>query len=428
MLAMKGFALSCLLATVALATCAAERQPSVPSKDSASLEAELESGQLDQPLVLSAILRELGLHLMGDVRLLNAPERLELSESLRAAGVDLGSRSKLRRLSGGGTQSEQQLQLDESALLTIDSVKDKTPQRKVEENHRQLQEKTGFSLEVAAIVVTGLLGMVGYVVQARSAQKSSDAQASLEREAAVREKAEAKAGKQLERVQMQMADFVRPLVTDIDTFAHALLYVARELDLRAYLELYRTEFVAQPETPYVEMLHGNVETFAAHGKNPLVKIPPEDIDMLAADPAKRQRWAELCEHVLIPPLRRMSVVLATKSHLSEPTATNVLNKMMPGIGRDWSFIGTTSALFNILQIYLGQFESLLVCWARGEWERLQPSAPGVHFGLQVLVSMNMLKAVSTKEGELIGVSTGSAMDTTKIVAAAGGVIGRATET
>ena len=413
---MKRFSLSCLLVKLALAACAAEQQSSTPSEDLASLEAELESGQLDQPRVLSTILHELGLHLMGDVRLLNAPERLELSESLRAAGVDLGSRSKLRRLSGSGTQSEQQLQLDESAPLTID-------------NHRQLQEKTGFSLEVVAIVFTGLLGMVGYVVQARSAQKSSDAQASLEREAAVREQAEAKAGKQLERVQMQMADFLRPLVADINNYWSALPYVARELDLRAYLELYSIEFVAQPETPYVEMfaVHGN-EYFAAHGKNPLVKIPPEDIDMLAADPAKRQRWAELCEHVLIPPLRRMSVVLATKSHLSESTATDVLNGMMPGIGRDWSFLGTTSALFNTLQIFLGQFESLLVCWARGEWERLQPSAPGVHFGLLVLVAVHMLKAVSTKEGELIGVSTGSLMDMTKIVAAAGGVAGRETET
>jgi hypothetical protein len=356
---------------------------------------------------------------MGDVRLLNAPERLELSESLRAAGVDLGSRSKLRRLSGGGTQSEQQLQLDESAPLPID-------------NHRQLQEKTGFSLEVAAIVFTGLLGMIGYmyIVQARSAQKSSDAQASLEREAAVREQAEAKAGKQLERVQMQMADFVRPLVMDINTYCNALPNVAWELDLRAYLELYSIEFVAQPETPYVEIvgMFQKFETFAAHGKNPLVKIPPEDIDMLAADPAKRQRWAELCEHVLIPPLRRMSVVLATKSHLSESTATDVLNGMMPGIGRDWSFLGTTSVLFYTLQIYLGQFESLLVCWARGEWKRLQPSAPGVHFGLQVLVVVHMLKAVSTKKGELIGVKTGSAMDMTKMVAAAGGVAGRETET
>jgi hypothetical protein len=46
----------------------------------------------------------------------------------------------------------------------------------------------------------------------------------------------------------------------------------------------------------------------------------------------------------------------------------------------------------------------------------------------VLVSMNMLKAVSTKEGELIGVSTGSAMDITRHIAAAGGGAGRETET
>ena len=63
--------------------------------------------------------------------------------------------------------------------------------------------------------------------------------------------------------------------------------------------------------------------------------PPRyiDFDMLVADHAKRQRWADLCEHVLIPPLRRMSVVIATKSHLMESTATDVLNKVMPALER-----------------------------------------------------------------------------------------------
>jgi hypothetical protein len=41
--------------------------------------------------------------------------------------------------------------------------------------------------------------MVGDAVQARSAHKASQAQVSLGREAAEREKAEAKAGKQLKR-------------------------------------------------------------------------------------------------------------------------------------------------------------------------------------------------------------------------------------
>jgi hypothetical protein len=106
----------------------------------------------------------------------------------------------------------------------------------------------------------------------------------------VREKAELKAGQQLEHVQMQMADFVRPLIMDINTFRHALPYVARELDLRAYLERYSVEFIAQPATPYVELFHWvSLDLMAAYGKNPLVKTPPEDIDMLAVDPAKRQR-------------------------------------------------------------------------------------------------------------------------------------------
>ena len=53
-----------------------------------------------------------------------------------------------------------------------------------------------------------------FCVQARSAQKASAARASLEQEAAERDKAEAKAGKQLERVQLQMAEWVRPITME----------------------------------------------------------------------------------------------------------------------------------------------------------------------------------------------------------------------
>ena len=87
------FAVRCLLATATLYTTAAAGQP--------PLEAELAVGGLNEPHALSDILRDVGLHSIGDVQHLNAPEQLELSESLRAAGVDLGSRSRLRRLSDG---------------------------------------------------------------------------------------------------------------------------------------------------------------------------------------------------------------------------------------------------------------------------------------------------------------------------------------
>ena len=84
------FAVHCLLATAALTAAAAGTPP---------LEAELAAGGLNEPQALSGVLRDVGLHSIGDVQHLNAPEQLELSDSLRAAGVDLGSRSRLRRLS-----------------------------------------------------------------------------------------------------------------------------------------------------------------------------------------------------------------------------------------------------------------------------------------------------------------------------------------
>jgi hypothetical protein len=84
-------------------------------------------------------------------------------------------------------------------------------EREQSAQHRRLQSGGGVSIEVVAIAFTGLIGMVGYAVQARSAQNASQAQASLGREAAERDKAEIMAGKQLERVPLQMAEFVRPL-------------------------------------------------------------------------------------------------------------------------------------------------------------------------------------------------------------------------
>ena len=64
-----------------------------------SLEISLAAGGIEQPQALSSFLQELGLPTVQDVRLLNVPEQLELAESLRLEGINLGSRSKLRRLS-----------------------------------------------------------------------------------------------------------------------------------------------------------------------------------------------------------------------------------------------------------------------------------------------------------------------------------------
>ena len=92
--------------------------------------------------------------------------------------------------------------------------------------------------------------------------------------------------------------------------------------------------------------------------------------------------------------------------------------MLPGIGRDWSFIPSLTVLFVWLEIYLGQFESLLARWARDEWEVLEPAMPRVHIVL-AMVMLHMQKIVGAKELELVGVSSGS-WSYTQFTSAAGG--------
>ena len=69
-------------------------------------------------------------------------------------------------------------------------------------------------------------------------------------------------------------------------------------------------------------------------------------------------------------------------------------------------VGTLSALYFQLHVYAGQFESLLGRWSEERFDLLQPDSPGLHFILLVL-SVEQLKDVATKEVELVGASSGS---------------------
>ena len=95
------FASIYLFVNVAVSACGTNHLMDVAT-ESVEITAELEAGGLHQPLVLSKVLKGLGLDSMKNVRQLNEPEQLELAESLTAAGVNLGTRSKLRLLADGG--------------------------------------------------------------------------------------------------------------------------------------------------------------------------------------------------------------------------------------------------------------------------------------------------------------------------------------
>ena len=111
--------------------------------------------------------------------------------------------------------------------------------------------------------------------------------------------------------------------------------------------------------------------------------------------------------MLLPPLRRLSTILATKSYLSESLAPARLDAQLPGIGCGWaSLLGTLSHTFYQLQIYAAQFESLAARWEQERFDLLQPDEPGV-YNILVRLSIEQLKDVGAKEVELLGISSGS---------------------
>jgi hypothetical protein len=189
-------------------------------------------------------------------------------------------------------------------------------ERRATENteRRQLQASGGFSIVVTAIVCTGIIGSIGYVVQARSAHRANEAQTSLEREAAEREKAEAKAGKQRKRVHLQRAEFVYPVQALTAHFARAFEFAVPRCGLEDYAATYCCEFYSPPTQPHVNIYTiGNPKTIKAYStKAFLCTLAPEDLARLAADPVKRAHWIELVTHGLLPPLRELVPVLRSK--------------------------------------------------------------------------------------------------------------------
>jgi hypothetical protein len=209
------------------------------------------------------------LRTVADVAELDMTEVAELFGELRATSVPLGDRSRLRKIAwvhsiacdreqrdGRGEQSAMLFQSSGSLPPSHETIKGG---KTTNPPHRQLQSSEGVSIEVVAIAFNGLIGMVGYAVQARSAQKSSQAQASLGWEAAEWEATEAKVGKQLERVQLQMVEWVRPFNMENQFVGFGWITITRECKLLGYLGLYCFEYVPQPATPYIDLYESRDE-------------------------------------------------------------------------------------------------------------------------------------------------------------------------
>ena len=115
-----------------LASHACAEVPPVPAAVLAELQAALGEGGLEDAQEVGLALRRLGLATVLEVELLDAAERLELTEHLKTAEISLGDRARLRRMTaltgrahaGDPTESPEMWEQDSGRAWTRPSMAD----------------------------------------------------------------------------------------------------------------------------------------------------------------------------------------------------------------------------------------------------------------------------------------------------------------
>ena len=92
-------------------------------------------------------------------------------------------------------------------------------------------------------------------------------------------------------------------------------------------------------------------------------------------------------------------------HLAELDKPDVLNGMLPGLGRDWAQIAPSLAsAFVFLAAYALEWEAVAASWARDEHALLQPATPC--WGCPATFSIMLMKGkIAKKELELCALRT-----------------------
>ena len=92
-------------------------------------------------------------------------------------------------------------------------------------------------------------------------------------------------------------------------------------------------------------------------------------------------------------------------HLSELDKPDVLNGMLPGLGRDWTEITPSLAnAFASLAAYALEWEAVAASWVRDEHALLQPATPS--WATPALYSIMLMKGkTAKKELELCALPT-----------------------
>ena len=134
------------------------------------LRSALGAAGLEAPVAVRQALRKLGLSDLVELRLLDTAERLEMMAALQSVAL-LGDRAKTRRLIDAvEVQSTHNgPSVHRTALETAQCSRESQLRKRVQEEEMQ-RSSGGTSVETGALILTALLGLLSYVVQAKLAR------------------------------------------------------------------------------------------------------------------------------------------------------------------------------------------------------------------------------------------------------------------
>jgi hypothetical protein len=356
--------------------------------------AALSAANIVAPQLVAHVLQSVELA-PAELGQLDSAERAELVGAMKAAKVTLGDRFRVLQMSAAGAMGS-----SSSACLEI-----KTDTATVLDSEtRALQSAGGggVSGDSIALMVTALLGVGSFIVQAvtekRAARASETLQRELDRELAAREVTRNTVGAQLERVRLQMAEYLRPLVIHISILQNTMEYVCMALNMPDYLfpggGMDMGDILASPPgAPHVIFVNKGVVIAAARpparpsaaspsaspGLPHVYKLSADDAVRLEADQELRERWVETWVS-LEPNLSAIEEIITTKYHLSEPVDITILDAGVGSLdlGCGWRDMFLSSGTLACTFVpWIRQWYSMRERWDADDYSQLEPVIPGL---------------------------------------------------
>jgi hypothetical protein len=400
----------------------------------------LASAEVAAPQLVARVLNELTLA-PAELGQLDNLERAEFVDSMRGAGVPLGDRFRVRRMSDILRTSTGQVHLE---FVTPASSSETTMDAFQLGSSRALQSErsSGVSGDSIALMLTALLGIGSFIVQAvaekRAARAATATQKELDRELAAREASRNIAAVQLDRVRLQMGEVARPLQYAAGALNYSLWFLGMEMSAAWGISVFGmpAECTFSPPTePHTVVLDLSKHIRSKAVINSLA-MDSEGIARLEAEPSWRERWVETWLS-MEPFLNTIEDIIQTKAHLAEPVKISGLEKIpFVELGRSWDeAFGSAGSLYLLVVMWVRQwcvlvhhcfwlartllysgclptlsgfaccahsFETshntnlILYCvtcrvvvrarWARDIFDRLQPTAPGFSWPLAALAN------------------------------------------